>query len=328
MQVFFVSPWIPAEWIEAHGLEPRGIWLAEDFGRGALALGAGVCAFAEAALRFAETHPADTIIFATTCDQLRRSFDALDAVSGGRGFLFNLPATWPSAAARRMFQSEVERLGVFLRARGGRAPAGEALAQIVERRARIRQSLRDAAPGVSARALAEAIARFHWDGSLHLPVPAPSSARSGVPLAIVGGPLNASEWGLLDVLEAAGARIVLNATETGERSLTPFPEPFAGGSGIFSDPFDFLVRGYLENIVDVFQRPNSRLYAWLAERLAARGVRGIVLRVHTGCDLWRAEGATLRETFRLPVLLLEADETSAGAAREAGRVEAFVEMLE
>jgi len=377
MQVFFASPWIPAEWIEAHGLEPRGIWLAEDFGRGAPALGAGVCAFAEATLRFAETHPADPIIFATTCDQLRRSFDALDAVSAGRGFLFNLPATWQSAAARRMFQSEVERLGVFLRARGGRAPAGEALAQIVERRARVRQSLRDAAPGVSARVLADAIARFHWDGSLHLPAPAPA-ARPGVPLAIVGGPLNASEWGLLDVLEAAGARIVLNATETGERSLTPFsgfngffkePSESPGGFGLRwqakrdtaleldirtrhnirkrrrrsalpaqstspisgleapFDPFDVLVRGYFENMVDVFQRPNSRLYAWLGGRLAARGARGIVLWVHTGCDLWRAEAATLRETFRLPVLLLEADEASADSPRAAGRIQALVEML-
>ena len=93
------------------------------------------------------------------------------------------------------------------------------------------------------------------------------------------------------------------------------------------DPVGALVRHYFENIVDVFQRPNTRLYAWLGERLAARGARGIVLWVHTGCDLWRAEAQTLRETFRLPVLLLEAGEVLTGFPREAGRIQAFVEML-
>ena len=31
MEVFCTSPWVPPEWIKAHGLEPRGIWLAKDF---------------------------------------------------------------------------------------------------------------------------------------------------------------------------------------------------------------------------------------------------------------------------------------------------------
>jgi hypothetical protein len=52
-----------------------------------------------------------------------------------------------------------------------------------------------------------------------------------------------------------------------------------------------------------------------------------VLWVHTGCDLWRAEAQTLRETFRLPVLLLEADEMSGGSPREANRIQAFVETF-
>jgi hypothetical protein len=90
---------------------------------------------------------------------------------------------------------------------------------------------------------------------------------------------------------------------------------------------DFLVRNYFENCVDVFQRPNTRLYSWLGGRLTARGVRGIVLWVHTGCDLWRAEAQTLRETFRLPVLLLEADAVPGGSPREANRIQAFVETF-
>ena len=30
MQVFYTSPWVPPEWIKAHGLEPRGVWFATE----------------------------------------------------------------------------------------------------------------------------------------------------------------------------------------------------------------------------------------------------------------------------------------------------------
>jgi hypothetical protein len=377
VNVFYSSPWVPVEWIKAHGHEPRGVWSAPDFGRGAPPLSAGVCAFSEAVLRLAETHSDDAVIFTTTCDQMRRGFDALAAAPGGHGFLFNLPATWQSPAARRMFQSEMERLGRFLEGLGGHAAAGSDLLRLMEQGSQARQRLAAAATQCSARQYAGAIARFHWDGTVELPS-SPPSASSAVPLAVVGGPLTASQWGVLDVIETAGARVVLNATETGERSLLPvfetsesFEEPSELPQGfgvrwqakrdtaleldnpmrhsiqkrrgrsalptqsklvppelkVTPDPFDVLARHYFENIVDVFQRPNTRLYFWLGERLAGRGVRGIVLWVHTGCDLWRAEAQTLRETFRLPVLLLEADESAAGAPREAGRIQAFVEML-
>jgi hypothetical protein len=366
MNVHYSSPWVPAEWIEAHGLEPRGVWSAQDFGRGALPLAAGVCAFSEAVLRFAETHSEAAMIFTTACDQMRRSFDAFADAPGRRCFLFNIPATWQSTAARRMFQSETERLGRFLEGLGGQAPAGEDLAQIIRSRRQARQRLLNLAPRCSARQYAEAIARFHGDGSMATPEPLPPPVSRSLPLAIVGGPLTAPQWGVLDLIEAAGARVVLNATETGERSLTPFsglndsfkepscsvstlqgaqgpehakawtpnvlvppmaPERDPAIGGASPGPFGFLVRNYFENIVDVFQRPNTRLYSWLGERLTARGVRGIVLWAHTGCDLWRAEAQTLRETFRLPVLLLEADEALAGSPREASRIQAFVEML-
>jgi len=30
MQVFYASPWLPPEFIKAHGLEPRGVWFASE----------------------------------------------------------------------------------------------------------------------------------------------------------------------------------------------------------------------------------------------------------------------------------------------------------
>jgi len=115
---------------------------------------------------------------------------------------------------------------------------------------------------------------------------------------------------------------VLNATEPGERCLlapsaTPSDE---------STP-DALADRYFDGIVDVFSRPNSRLYSWLGARLELRRVRGIVLWVHVGCDLWRAEMESLREAFGLPLLMLEARDEWGGGVRELNRLAAFIETL-
>jgi hypothetical protein len=169
---------------------------------------------------------------------------------------------------------------------------------------------------------------------------------------------------LLDAIEHAGGRVVLNATEAGERSLSPtsvldqteaalgapvetgaadrsvyaaeasVEQPGRESCAALTAPASFsvnaalltlLTRRCLANCVDVFQRPNTRLYDWLRERLAARQVRGIVLWHYVGCDLWRAEAQPMREAFGLPVLLLEADE--AALQRNTGRLEAFLESL-
>lgn len=320
MEVFFTSPWVPAEWIEAHGLTPRGVWPA-----GAdpwLPVTAGVCAFAQSFLRFAETHSEAAVIFTTTCDQMRRAFDA-SAHERSRLFLFNVPATWQSPVAKKMYRAEMERLGRFLVGLGGQAPGPDYLAEIMRTRDQARTHLREAAPHFSARPLAEAIARFHWDGTVCLP-PAPAAVVPGrVPVAIVGGPLCAAQWPLLDALENAGARVVLNGTESGERSLLP-RMPLADWS---HDPFGALVEGCFDHGVDVFQRPNTRLYEWLGRILRERGGRGLILWSWFACDLWRAEAASLREAFGLPVLSLEAGETPGVAPRELGRLQAFLEML-
>jgi benzoyl-CoA reductase/2-hydroxyglutaryl-CoA dehydratase subunit BcrC/BadD/HgdB len=320
MDVFLTSPWIPAEWIRAHGLTPRGIWSVENFQPGALPLSAGTCAFAEASVRCAEARTDSALIFSTACDQMRRGFDAAMLHGQRRAFLFNLPATWQTPAAKEMFRAELGRLGEFLLTIGGRAPSPERLRQEMEQSGATRKRLTESEPASSPRGFAEAVARFHWDGTFS--PPPPTAPANQIPLALVGGPFLASHWKLLDEIEAAGGRVVLNATKTGERGLCPAFE-FADDT----NPFDALVHGYCDHIVDVFQRPNTRLYSWLKPRLAAREVRGIMLWHFTGCDLWRAEAQTLRETFGLPVLLLEAGGEPGNAPRELTRLQAFVETL-
>jgi hypothetical protein len=353
MEVFYTSPWVPAEWIKAHGLEPRGIWLANDFAGEPLPLAAGVCAFANAAVQLAEQQTSSAVIFTTHCDQLRRGFDT--AAEGARrwAFLFNLPVTWQTPVAERIYLDELRRLGRFLVGLGGHAPVAEELLEIVGQHREARQRLLAAASWCPARAYAEAVARFHLDGTVRLPSrnqDGRAAAEGCVPLALVGGPLPQTQMPLLDAIERAGGRVVLNATEVGERSLWPtqtvaaersvyaaatsvnpsrhgLPLSASGSSfeSVTSTPMELLARDYQANCVDVFQRPNTRLYAWLRERLTARRGRGIVLWHYVGCDLWRAEAESLREAFGLPLLLLGAEETS--PSRSIGRLEAFLESL-
>lgn len=297
MLVFLTSPWIPGEWVRAHGFEPRGVWSAAEFRHGALPFSAGVCAFAEASVCLAKEQPDSAVVFATSCDQLRRGFDAAIFRGQSRSFLFNLPAT-QTPAARQIYRAELERLGRFLVERGGHAPTPDNL----------RREMLQA--DENRRAMIFSLQ------------PSDFSLSKSVPLALVGGPLTAADGNLPGAIEAAGGCVVLNAAENGERSLSVKFDWAAAG-----DPFDALVAGYFENIVDVFQRPNTRLYSWLKPRLVSRKARGIVLWHFTGCDLWRAEAQTLRETFGLPVLLLEAGEAAGISPREINRLQAFVETL-
>ena len=86
------------------------------------------------------------------------------------------------------------------------------LVEIIMQYSRARQRLLEAAPWCPARAYAEAVARFHLDGSVHLP-PENGDHRvtgmSSIPLALVGGPLPQSQMPFLDAIEKGGGRVVL-----------------------------------------------------------------------------------------------------------------------
>jgi hypothetical protein len=322
-EVFHSSCWIPAEWIKAHGLEPRALWARELGARGGLSVAEGVCPYSEELRRFAQRAGPAAVVFTTACDQTRRAFDAAHLNSLGV-FLFNTPAACESRAAADLYRAEVERLGRFLVSLGGRPPARSQLAGVMLEYAEKRKTLARAWRSMPAIEYANAIGRFCWDGSSVLPPRASEGwAQDLVPLALVGGPLPASSWILLDELEKGGGRVVLNATETGERMLLPvFDE-----DRLALDPFGALVDGYWGNCVDVFQRPNRRLYAWIESRLIERGARGLVLWHYVACDLWRAEAQSLREAFGLPVLALDAVEDVTSDSRDLTRLRAFLEML-
>lgn len=325
MEVYLASPWIPREWVEVHGLVPRGLFSAPAFGTLTLRMAEGICSFAQQSLELARMHGAqgNAVVFGSSCDQMRRGFDIVGVPQGTRAFLFNLPATWQSGAAWRLFRAEFDRFTRFLERIGGCRQSDESVAAVIDSARDTRTRLRSSWNKLSARGFAECIARFHWDGRAIVERASDADGDTGVPVAVVGGPLTQAQLGILDAIELAGGRVAVNATETCERSLgleTPVPGRVAGN-------IDCLAQFFFSRIIDVWQRPNTRLYAWLRERIEERNVRGIVLWHHVACDLWRAEAASLREAFNLPILTLDSEQARSDDLRLLHRIAAFMEIL-
>lgn len=357
--VAYCQPFVPPEWIAAHGLRPY--WLPGGTGdEPATSVRRGACPVAAARLDdFKGELPADAVVLTTTCDQLRYVAALLQHQGRLPVFLLHVPRTWQTASMRAFYGEELGRLGRFLVACGGTAPQDDVLAQIMLRYDRARAALRLRRGEMSAGAYAEAIAAVRGDlagedgdagtgrrgdtetvedadltlpasprlrvsASPYPPLSASFFPPSSLPLALVGGPMSRGDYELLTAVEDAGGRFVLDATEAGERTL-PAPVDIVR---LQAAPREELVRIYFDCIPDVFQRPNDRMFAWLREQVVQRCARGIIVRRYVWCDHWHGEMQRLREELALP--LLEWDGTgndSRARGNAVGRMEAFLEML-
>jgi benzoyl-CoA reductase/2-hydroxyglutaryl-CoA dehydratase subunit BcrC/BadD/HgdB len=329
--VAYTSPFIPPEWITAHGFQP--MWVPPgrlptcqekpDWQSAPRANRRGLCPYAGILMDEAdEGIEASALVMATTCDQMRRAAELVETASRIPVFLLNVPATWQTPAARQYYAEELRRLGRFLVQLGGKAPSASELAGIMLQYDRARAALRCDAADWPARRRAEAVLGLRGVRQ-SLTRGQDARAPSGVPLALVGGPLLPQDHGLFDLIEAAGGRVVLDASETGERTL---PRPLRH-EAMQGDPFEELVAAY-HAIPDAFRRPNDRLYEWLGREIEACGARGLLLRRYLWCDIWHAEWRRLKEWSPVPVLEIDvADDEPSVPNRTQGRLEAFLETL-
>lgn len=310
-RVLYASPFIPAEFIAAHGLMP--VRIAAVTGTGCHE---GRCGIAAGFVH----HATDGItIAATSCDQQRRHGED----GGGPVFRFNLPATWQSATALRIVRDELRRLSRFLVRYGGVAPDGDRLAEAILDHDARRRRLKAACALLPARAAAQMLADHAASGAMPGADPVPMARDGRVPIALLGGPVPPSAFAVYDLIESTGARVALDGTEHGERGLPADMDR----RRVREDPLGALVEAYFLGIPDAFRRPDALLYGWLERAIAERGIRAVVVRHDPWCDLWRAQVPRLKDWGRLPVLAVEAGEDAGSAPRLRTRIEALVEMM-
>ncbi|MEN6428307.1 MAG: 2-hydroxyacyl-CoA dehydratase family protein, partial [Phycisphaerales bacterium] len=285
-----------AEWIAAHGLQARRLIPLPAEGESIAMRTEGLCPYARAFVNEAAADAAcDGIVVTTLCDQMRRVHDLLVRGSDKPAFLLNVPKTWQTVAAQRLYVDELKRLGRFLVRLGGRTPSNDRL----------------------VKTMIEPVGC-----AIH--TISPTNEVNGVPIAVVGGALMQRDRVLFDLIEDCGGHIVLDATETGQRGRRrPFDR-----RRVAEDPLMELADAYF-SIPDASRRPNNELYEWLKAELIQTNARGVVFHHYVWCDAWRAELARLKEWVGLPVLGLDSDgHTETSLARSQNRIRAFLEMLQ
>lgn len=321
--IIYVCPFVPAEWIAAHDMRPRRLLLESPDAGSAAGSMSGMCPFALCFMNRAQAEAdAAAIIVTTLCDQMRRVGELIARQSRLPVFLMHVPTTWQSASAHRLYISELARLGRFLVRLGGKAPSLAELAEVMRQYDEKHASIRDARGRLTAREFSEAVANFHGnDSTTRIRPEGPVTAR-GVPIALVGGPMLANHFDIFGFVEEAGGEVVLDATETGERTM---PRSF-DRRRLQEEPMMELADAYFGSIPDAFRRPNSELYRWLRTKISERGVRGIILRRYLWCDTWHAEVLRMKEWANVPVLDLDVGDDEPDA-RSASRIQSFVAVL-
>ena len=339
--VLYHCPFVPPEWIAAHGFIP-----SRPIPPAARAHGsAGVCPFAQAFAEWTGKQPAKAVVYTSTCDQMRRMGELARLEGDPRVFLMHVPSSWQAPAARQGYRQELERLGRFLVALGGAAPRPERLTAVLLEHDSRRQTLRAMQPRLKPLAWIRTLRHYYATGELPDAGPGPNPAlvqttradtagmspaspppRRTSParpaaLGLVGSPLLAEQLTVYEAVEAAGGEIVLDGTTNGELALPP---PYAARR-LAEDPMAAMVELYFQTLPDAFRRPNTLLYEWLTRRCAELGLRGVLFHHQLWCDTWHAEAQRMKESLPIPLLSFQTGGEPVLGAHALSRIQAFLE---
>lgn len=327
-KVVFCSPFVPPEWIAAHGLVPwRKTSTGSAYCGGPSAVPvnaeAGVCSYMRSFINEVAVDPQVlAVVLTTTCDQMRRGADLIRLRSVVPCFLMNIPAT----CSEELYQQELERLGRFCVTLGGKKAGLERLVSILLEYDINRRMVMTRQHQLSAGDFARELQFLSENGKArdeHFAGLACNRAfENPVPVGFIGGPLTARQFDLFDVFADYGADIVFNGTESGERAVPARLDL----SRIKAEPLKVLTQAYFQSIPDVFQRPNNRIFTWMANAVNGRKVRGVVFIRHVWCDKWHAEVSRFREALSVPLLDIELDGERLNE-RTRNRIGAFMEGL-
>ena len=242
------------------------------------------------------------MVLGAHCDQMRRAGELLtkqEGVDPSQLFLFQMPATWKTEAAKTHYRDELYRLSRFL--------------------------------GDAAGIAKYPVSPVACNGSGKWPVAGDRANNANSSnlikklrprVALLAGDTIDDSPSLAELIHNAGGQVVLDATDGGERTRPSEPDPTL----LATDPLEALVNSYFDHIRDVYRRPNSQLYDWLDRRMAEQQVQGLILHRYVWCDLWHAEVGRLKQWSRVPVLDLDNDGQWSGSLQT--RLEAFLEVLQ
>ena len=189
--IIYTCPYIPAEWIAAHGLRPSRIIPDAAGAAGRPGRTEGLCPFVQGFINEVMTDKkAGGVVITTVCDQMRRAYDILLRRCDTPLFLMNVPNTWQNVTVQKLYIDELKRLGRFLIGLGGKSPSDDALAKIMLDYDTARTSILTAGGYLPARQYAEIVAAFGRDGPCETlnNITLPEQQIEGVPWAILGGP--------------------------------------------------------------------------------------------------------------------------------------------
>ena len=293
--VLYSSPFVPVELISVYGLRPVKIPFTAAGSR-TLRTVEGLCPIADAFLgAIAGAPDAAGYVNATSCDQMRRLGDYLGDHDSERLFTIGLPADPESPDASGYYRNELVALSRYLSKISGIVLAKDELAS------RFISVTRLNGKSLKQRAMP--------DGSVRL--------------ALIGGPMSIDKEWIARVFKSAGAVVVLDGCEGGERTAAGRIDERVAAK----DPFRALTKAYFDTIPDVFFRPNDRLYVWIKKMFAERKPAGVILMNHLWCDLWKAEESRIRKETGLPFLSIELTDACCATESIKTRLEAFVEAL-
>jgi len=285
----FSSPWVPSPIIEACAFRPVPVYDSTDLPKvsSETAFKEGRCPWSHIFAQYAADRDFDAIILTTTCDQMRRSAEAISADTSTPVFVMTVPST-ASASALRLYNMEITRLSAFLSRISGTAATSTTLCEAIKR----------SRPPTSLRR----------DGN--------------IPICLLGSHLPIPFDDLDAIIGRTGGYIAVNGLETADR-CTPDLSKFRAGGGP-DEIIAYIADAYFNSIRDVFRRPNSDFYRWIALQIKKEMPKGILLVRNSWCDQWAIEAIRLRNWSKLPTLELEFT-SNAISMSAISRTEAFME---
>ena len=112
--ILYTSPFVPAEWISAYGLQPVRLYPAHAGDTPAIEQMPGLCPYARMmAHTCIQNTTANAVVIAATCDQMRRVAELIARRSSIDVFLMHIPVSWQSPASFNLYCEELSQLNLL-----------------------------------------------------------------------------------------------------------------------------------------------------------------------------------------------------------------------